>query len=134
MHSVQTSQDLLKQLRDKLDADDQEKIDIALAGPDVRLKYASLGSPITLQNRPDLLVTHTRQRPGGLANRYLGEVSDVSFFNSVKELLHQSPPGGRDGLQLESYEREGAESIAASEDGNVLSVRRASLGPQHDAN
>jgi hypothetical protein len=44
------------------------------------------------------------------AHRYLGEISDISFFNSVKGLLQSdSSVSHRQTVPLESYERETAE-------------------------
>ena len=55
------------------------------------------------------------------AHRYLGEISDVSFFNSAKALLQNESTTHSNGAPLVSYEREPAE-FSNSEDGSSVEV------------
>ena len=115
--AVKASRELLQQLREKVEPEDQELIDTTVSDSGDLSHYVSLESPINLQTRADLVAL--RRRPSGLTHRYLGEVSDVSFFNSVKELLQSDVPGHRAGLPLESYEGEAVETLETLDDANV---------------
>lgn len=63
------------------------------------------------------------------AHRYLGEVSDVSFFNSVKGLLQNDSLGqSHTGAPLESYEREPTDPTAPSVASPVDTSYEANVG------
>ncbi len=69
------------------------------------------GSSLNISSSSALSPSHvaTLQSPSSshaLPSRYLGEVSDVWFFNSVKGVLQSRLPSAGDDLGLESYERE----------------------------
>lgn len=99
-------------------AGDREDIDSILSGTEVPCS-ASLASPTSVQNRLDLLVNCRRVTSGGQHSRYLGEVSDVSFFNSVKELLQCNATAQGTGAVFESYERGVADTLEELEPRNV---------------
>ena len=111
-NAVQTSHGLLRRVRDKLGAREQELVDSVLADSN-----GSLGSPLSLQARWDALTSQSLRRSSNSAHRYLGEVSDVSFFNSVKGLLQTDSNGPA--ATLESYEREAVEPSDSFEERNV---------------
>lgn len=115
--ALQSSQALLQHVREKLGAEDQLLIDsmfshTALA-PD--LTFARRTS--ALRDRVEMLASHRSPRNAVSANRYLGEVSDVSFYNYVKDVLLNSASNSQDETPLESYEREAAEASDTSDDG-----------------
>lgn len=57
----------------------------------------------------------TRPRPRSLANspRYLGEPSDVRFFNLVKRVFQEESPLERDHEGMDSYEQDDADETSA---------------------
>ena len=108
---------MLCRIREKLDPDDQQLIDSTLSGTENSVNKVSAESPRSLQSGSLLQASQPYRQSSTSAQRYLGEVSDVSFFNSVKELLQTNATGQHGALQMESYEREAADSsVDASED------------------
>ena len=75
--------------------------------------FSHLGGKDTLQ--PILKAEPpSRRRPRSVANsqRYLGEPSDVRFFNLVKRVLQEASPSERD-EGMDSYEQDDAEDASA---------------------
>ena len=107
---------MLSKVRSKLDSDDQRSIDVVLAWSEPFALQSPETSPSSTSKCVELLEPF--RRSGMSAHRYLGEISDVSFFNSVKALLQDESTTHRNGAPLESYERETAD-ISNSEDGAV---------------
>ena len=94
--------DLLQRLRDKVAVEDQKSIDSTLAKCNQK-RSSNPCSPSQMRGIGSL------RRSNQTTNRYLGEVSDVSFYNSVRDLLQISTAEMDDSLPMESYERESAE-------------------------
>jgi hypothetical protein len=111
---IRASQDVLSTVRSKLEPDDQRSIDVVLASSDPFTLQSPVTSPSSTSKCVELLGPF--RRSGMSVHRYLGEISDVSFFNSVKALLQDESTTHKNGAPLESYEREAAE-ISNSEDG-----------------
>lgn len=111
-NTVQAYESLLRRLKEKLNSDEQALIDAAFADTrnDERLAPAPSGS---LLNCSRLLLQRSIRRPSHSSRRYLGKVSDVSFFNSVRDLLLR----GQNGL-MDSYERETIDALDVSEGQN----------------
>lgn len=101
-----------------MDAGGKELVDAALANVG-SLPYHAVDSPFSPQNHSESLASHASPRASGSSRRYLGKVSDVSFFNSVRDLLQSN---GATGRQLESYEREAAGSSDLLEDRSILEL------------
>lgn len=100
---IGAARDVLSGVRNKLGQEEQHKIDVVLEAT----KSASLNSPVASPRSASkcLELLEPFRRSSISAHRYLGEISDVSFFNSVKGLLQNDSSGAR----LESYERENAD-------------------------
>ena len=112
--TINSYQSFISSVRGKLDEEDQQKIDALLALSESLLPPASTTSPCSASRCAELLEPFRRSSIS--AHRYLGEISDVSFFNSVKGLLQNDSSGyHRYGAQLESYEREAVELSKAAE-------------------
>lgn len=108
------SQGILSRVQKDLSAEDQRTVDGILSS----VESLSLGSPVVSPSSGgtkslELLEPFRRSRPS--AHRYLGEISDVSFFNSVKDLLQNDSIEYRAPAPLESYEREATESSNTAE-------------------
>lgn len=110
---IRASQDVLSKVREKVNPEDQRSIDVVLASSASLAVQSTVSSPSKSTKCVDMLEPF--RRSGMSAHRYLGEISDVSFFNSVKALLQNQPLLHGDGAPLESYEREAAE-MGNSED------------------
>jgi hypothetical protein len=111
---INSYQNLLSSVRGKLDEEDQRKIDVLLASSESLSPLTPIASPSNASRCAELLEPFRRSSIS--AHRYLGEISDVSFFNSVKGLLQNDPSSRhRCGAPLESYEREAAELSNAAE-------------------
>ena len=111
--SYRQSHELLQELqrRGKLDHDDQRLIE--------RFFVNAEDSPATIYTSSAALPqvqlgfrTQRLQRPSAVAQRYIGEGSDVSFYNSVKGLLQSRAVKVGASSELESYGREDANSTA----------------------
>lgn len=77
-------------------------------------------APCSLPACSTLLASHSVRCPS-ISSRYLGKVSDVSFFNLVKGLL-SSASGRPEASQLESYEREVADQLDVSQGHGILEL------------
>jgi hypothetical protein len=100
--------------------EDQTRIDLALSNalasprqadsPHRRHSYSALLAASPAASHP-----HPHPHPHTASARYLGRVSDVSFFNSVRGLLSRDGSALPLPPPLESYEREGADSNVSVE-------------------
>lgn len=104
--SVESAHGLLRSLRDRLSLQDQKSVDAALSDIALSPTSGSISSPLSENSKAELLASYPFRQPSTSAHRYLGEVSDISFFNSVKKVLQSNASDNRSGPQLESYERE----------------------------
>lgn len=110
---ISSYQNLLSSVRGKLDEEDRRRVDTALASPE-SLASLTPRSPQHSTTRSVELPAAPFRKSSTSVHRYLGDISDVSFFNSVKGLLQQdSSSYPRNDGALESYEREAAESTSA---------------------
>lgn len=111
--------ELLSSLRAKVNEEDQQRIDAVLELTTALHLKSPIASPANLKFL-DLLDPFRRSSLS--THRYLGEISDVSFFNSVKGLLQSdSFDACGNKAPLESYEREAAELLDSSAGSDVES-------------
>ena len=125
--AVQSAHEVLRGLHDKLEPDDQRTVDSVLTETASSPNFATISSPLSQTSTPDLLASYPFRCSSIATYRYLGEVSDVSFFNSVKQVLQRNASGGFEGLQLESYERGAVDLTDTINDASVKYVRVTSL-------
>lgn len=76
--------------------------------------FSNLTRVDTPQVIPDVAASPSWPRPRSLVSseRYLGEPSDVRFFNLVKHVLQQENPSERDDDGMDSYEQDDAHDPA----------------------
>lgn len=108
---IRVSQDMLSRVRSKLDPEDQRNVDVVLASSNHLVLQSPVTSPSSTSKCLELLEPF--RRAGMSRNRYLGEISDVSFFNSVKALLRNELMTDGDRVPLESYEHEASEPLSS---------------------
>ncbi len=101
--ALQTSHSLLRRYRGGLSSDDQQLIDAALKEADETAVERTGNASASPAN---LLALSATRAPHGPSPRYLGEASDVFFFNSVKSLLVGDSSRHSKDAGVESYERD----------------------------
>lgn len=126
--ALRESQDVLRKLRDKSDPDNQDMLDTALAHLDFCLGKSDGPPRPCRQARRE----RTRERLGRSqelversSQRFLGQASDVSFFNAVRRVIRNNQEQQDVLPHLESYEREGA-------DADLIGSEVALILPDHN--
>ena len=103
---------LLRGLRNSLHEGDRKAVDLGLAAIQVHAwRSESADMKNTIQSSPNGKCTE-QDLPAVLSRRYLGEASDITFFNKMKQALslhsdieHPQKPNPSD--RLDSYEQDG---------------------------
>lgn len=108
---------LLRDAAPTLPEPERTKVITTLAS--VNLRVANAFSRLGGRDTPHTILkaeSPLRRRPRSVANsqRYLGEPSDVRFFNLVKRVLQEESPSERD-EGMDSYEQDDADDAAACE-------------------
>lgn len=101
--ALQSSHDLLRRYREVLSSDEQQLIDAVLNGVNITAVDRTSSTSASSTNLLAVPATYTPLTP---SPRYLGEASDVFFFNSVKALLRGDTGKHPKDAGVESYEHE----------------------------
>lgn len=110
-HAIQTSQSVLRKIRNKIDTKDRELVDSALANSS-NISNQQGSKPFSPYRYSSLSASHAdERRTSGSNKRYLGEVSDVSFFNTIRHRLQHNIDGADEVSQLESYDQENLQTF-----------------------
>lgn len=99
--ALRESQDVLRKVRDESGPDNQRMVATTLAHLDFCLG--------TNAGRPRLGRQAGSEKIADSTRRFLGHASDVSFFNSVRQLIRSNREHQDVFPHLESYERDGAD-------------------------
>ena len=115
---------LLAQLRNVANPSEQESIDLALSEAAISSQPHGKDSPPSISPSYSALLAAsvTASHTQTSSQRYLGKVSDVSFFNSVRDLLSNDGGQLQQPSPMESYERDAADPNDALEHHKNLDV------------
>ncbi|OAP55148.1 hypothetical protein AYL99_10848 [Fonsecaea erecta] len=104
---------LIQGLRNSLPEDDRKAIDLGVSAIQLPSLSPEPTNPATTTQSTSSQASPEQDAASALSRRFLGEASDIAFFNTMKQALTLRPEaepseGDTSTVQLDSYEQDGA--------------------------